>query len=68
MANESPMMNIEECAEMLCMNPQQLRAGIENGSFAFGICIRTQKSKVYKISRTAFMRWYNGDLIEQVKQ
>ncbi len=64
MKNET-MMTVEECAKVLCMKPQCLRECIENGSFEFGKCMRTNKSKVYKISRPAFMRWYNGEFILQ---
>lgn len=58
---DSPMMTVEECAKILCMNSQRLRESIENGTFKFGICLKTNRSKLYKISRTAFYRWYNGD-------
>ena len=62
---DNTMMTVEECAKILCMNPKSLRESIENGTFEFGRCIRTKKSKVYKISRTAFMRWLNGDSVVQ---
>lgn len=63
MNKESPMMTVEECAKELCMNPQRLRECIENGTFEFGRCMRTKKSKIYKISRNAFYRWLNGETI-----
>lgn len=59
------MMTVEECAKILHMNTQRLREAIENGSFEFGKCIKTNKSKLYKISRPAFMRWYKGEPIAQ---
>lgn len=53
---ESPMMTVEECAKVLKIKPQNLRESIENGTFKFGICLKTNRSKLYKISRTAFYR------------
>lgn len=65
MNNNNLIMTVEECASVLCMNPQKLRESIENGTFEFGRCIRTNKSKVYKISRIAFERWLYGKTIVQ---
>lgn len=61
--NSETVMTVKECAEILHMNTQRLREAIENGSFEFGKCIKTSKSKLYKISRPAFMRWYKGESI-----
>lgn len=55
------IMTVAECADILNMNVRQLREAIENKTFPFGICIKSNKSKIYKISRPAFNRWYNGE-------
>lgn len=62
MKNEN-IMTVSECAEILGMNELQVRQSIENKSFPFGICIRSNKGKIFKISRPAFNRWYNGDFL-----
>lgn len=62
MLNEN-IMTVAECAGILNMNVQQLREAIENKTFPFGICIKSNKSKIYKISRPAFERWYTGEVL-----
>lgn len=64
---EIPTMTVEECADVMSMSPKVLREAIDNGSFEFGRCFRSAKgSPIYKISRTAFFRWWNGDGIEDI--
>lgn len=63
MYNEE-LISVKEVAELLHMNERHVREAIENGSFEFGRCFKTGKSKVYKISRRAFMRWFCGETQE----
>lgn len=64
MKNDEMIMTVEECASVLGSNPRHIREAIENGTFPFGICFKTNKSRVYKISRTAFNRWLKGESVE----
>lgn len=62
--NNENIMTIEECASILNMNPQTVRECIENKTFEFGRCFLSGRNrKIYKISRIAFNRWYNGESI-----
>ena len=46
------IISVQETAQLLGMNPKQVREGIDNGSFPFGICvISASGKKIYKISK-----------------
>lgn len=56
------MMTVEECAQRLEMNPRTVREAIDNKTFPFGIMLKSKGGqKIYKISRRAFEKWFNGE-------
>lgn len=56
------MMTVEECSQRLDMNPRTLREAIDNNTFPFGIVMKSRSGqKIYKISRRAFEKWFNGE-------
>lgn len=58
------MMTVEECAQRLEMNPRTVREAIDNKTFPFGIMMKSRGGqKIYKISRRAFEKWFNGEEI-----
>lgn len=62
--SNSNMMTVQDCAEILGMNPKTIREAIENKTFPFGIMVKSGGGqKIYKISRQAFENWYYGDAI-----
>ncbi len=56
------VITVEECAQKLNMNPRTLRESIDNKTFPFGIMMKSEGGqKIYKISRRAFEKWFNGE-------
>ena len=46
------IMTVPEASEVLCIDAQTIREGIDNGSFPFGMVFKSRSGKkVYKISR-----------------
>jgi len=54
-------MPVVEAAEILGMNPQLLRLGLQQGRFPFGTAVQTSKRRwSYYINRQKFFEYLNG--------
>lgn len=59
--NGKAIMSVKECAQILGSNERHIREGIDNKTFPFGICWKSRSGqRIYKISRSALMRFING--------
>ena len=59
--NRTERMPVVEAAEMLGMNPQLLRLGLQQDRFPFGVAIQTSKRRwSYYVNRRKFFEYLNG--------
>ena len=55
------LMLVSEAAELLKMNPQTLRLGLQQGKFDFGVAIKTSKYRyTYYICEKRLEHYING--------
>lgn len=67
--NRTERMPVVEAAEMLGMNPQLLRLGLQQDRFPFGVAIQTSPRRwSYYINRQKFFEYLNGNKSEQNSQ
>lgn len=59
--NRDQRMPVVEAAEILGINPQLLRLGLQQGRFPFGTAIQTSKRRwSYYVNRRKFFEYLNG--------
>ena len=59
--NREQRMPVSEAAELLGMNPQLLRLGLQQDRFPFGTAIKTSRKRwSYYINRQKFFEYLNG--------